>query len=412
MDAVLKPSLTNSGHDILLTMTSGDVKKSNAKLALVGGIIALGIFASAIAGSQMLNANAQTSGGNIQKPITSADDQKTASVPVGNSFKNNDNRTTTVSTSGTASTKVKPDRVSITVGVETNSTTAQNATSANADTMANVMAALKKLGIADEQISTSNYNLYPVYGSNQPSTTDRPCIEIYPPPPGCQPNQQLVGYKATNSATVELDANGNVTAGSVIDAAVSAGANNVNGAFFFLSQDKQQQVRDSLIQDAIANARHRAEVAAGAVGMQVSGVQSISLSDVQFPAFARSIATSSPETSTEILSGAQEVTTSVNVTFYMNGNTGNNTSTGGETEDRSTEAVAIARQFILSKLPSLGIKINNELDLHSDMVVKVSDKEYSLEYSVLDTNKQSHDGHIEVVDGKVTVATLDGKSIL
>ena len=66
----------------------------------------------------------------------------------------------------------------------------------------------------------------------------------------------------------------------------------------------------------------------------------------------------------------------------------------------------------MAKLPSLGIKINNELDLHSDMVVKVSDKEYHLEYSVLDTNKQSHDGHIEVVDGKVTVATLDGKSIL
>ncbi|HLG37913.1 MAG TPA: hypothetical protein VI338_07240 [Nitrososphaera sp.] len=93
---------------------------------------------------------------------------------------------------------------------------------------------------------------------------------------------------------------------------------------------------------------------------------------------------------------------------------GNQTNSGGEQEnnDAAEEAVATARQFILSKLPSLGIDIDNELDLHTDMVVHVSESEFHIDYSVLDTNGQSHDGHIEIVNGEVTVANLDGKSIL
>lgn len=423
-------------------MSSDNVskKKTNAKLAIMACVLALGLFASALAGSQMLTASAQTNGtGNsTQTPITSADDvnncaqdasmvhcvdgQQLAYPIAGNSskhFGSNNNGTATVSTSGMATTKVKPDRAMITAGVETNSTTAQGAASANAEIMADVIAALKKLGIGNETISTSNYNLYPVYESNQTtSTSDRPCIEIYPPPPECQPNQVIVGYKATNSATVELDVDGKVTAGSVIDTVVEAGANTVNGVSFFVSSGKQQEIRDSLIQDAIANARHRADIAAEAVGMQVSGVQSVNLSDVQFPIYARS-AEASPLASsvpTEILPGEQEVSTNVNIIFYMSGMNASSstttTTTGSEPADGSAKAVATARAFILSKLSSLGIQIDNELDLHSDTAVHVSDREYHIDYSILDTENQSHDGHIEVLDGKVSVATLDGKSIL
>jgi uncharacterized protein len=411
--------------------------KRSTKLAIVAGVLALGLFASVLAGSQMLNANAQTNGTtSAQTPITSADDidctkdtslvhcvdgQKLAYPTTGSNssrFGNGNNASATVSTSGLATTKVKPDKVTITAGVETNSTTAQGAASANADVMADVVSALKELGIAEEQIGTTNYSLYPVYAYKQNNGTavDMPCIEIYPTPPECQVSQEIVGYKATNSATVELDVNGNVTAGSVIDTVVEAGANTVNGVSFFVSQEMQQEIRDSLIQDAIANARHRADVAAEAVGMQVSSVRSIDLSDVQFPIYARS-ADATLTSATEFLPGQQEVTTSVSVTFYMsagsNDSSGSTTTGSRENEGTGSEAaVATARQFILAKLPSLGIQIDSELDLHSDMVVHVSDREYHVDYSVLDTNNDSHDGHIEIVDGKVTVATLDGKSIL
>lgn len=78
----------------------------------------------------------------------------------------------------------------------------------------------------------------------------------------------------------------------------------------------------------------------------------------------------------------------------------------------SRDDMAIARNFILSKLPGLGIEIGDELDLHTDMVVNISETELNLDYSVLDTDGGVHDGHIELVEGEVTVATLDGESTL
>ena len=85
---------------------------------------------------------------------------------------------------------------------------------------------------------------------------------------------------------------------------------------------------------------------------------------------------------------------------------------GGEDTSASENAVAIARQFVLSKLPSLGIQIDNELDLHSDMVVEITESEFHVEIGIMDTNGQSHEGHIEITNGEVTVAVLDGQSIL
>src|SRR5581483_4104185 len=223
----------------------------------------------------------------------------------------------TVSTSGTATTKVAPDKFSVTVGVETNGTTAEEAASKNADLMAKVMAALKALGVKDSQISTSNYNVYPVYDYRP---MNKMCIDIYPQPPECQPQQQITGYRASNSVTVTLDVQGSIDAGKVIDASIKAGANNVNVVYFFISPEKQQEIRDGLIKDAIANARHRADVAASALEMQVSGVQSVNLNDVYFPIYygkADAGVVSASGAPTPIMPGEQDISTSVSVIFYM-----------------------------------------------------------------------------------------------
>jgi hypothetical protein len=228
-----------------------------------------------------------------------------------------------------ATTKVKPDKFSVTVGVDTNGTTAQEAASANADLMAKVLAALRDLGISDDQIATSNYNVYPVYDYGLPT---KPCIDIYPQPPECQPKQVITGYRASNSVTVTLDVSGDIDAGKVIDSSVKSGATNVNGVYFFISQDKQQKVRDSLIKEAIQNARHRADIAASALGLRVTGVQSINLNDVYFPIFSKSFdgAATAEGAATQILPGEQDVSTSVSAVFYFSDSSiasGNETST-------------------------------------------------------------------------------------
>lgn len=367
------------------------------KSLLLAGIIAAGVFAGAFGSTQLLSASAQQ---NPDDPMpvdlgceTGAEVCEDVITPA------------IVSTSGTATVKVDPDKFTVTVGVETNGTTAEEAASKNADLAAQVIAALKGLGISEDEISTSAYSLYPVYQQVEPLTM---CIEIYPQPPECQPKTEIVGYKASNSISVTLDADGDISAGEVIDTAIEGGANTVSGAYFFLSQERQLEVQEGLIEDAIANARHRADIAAGAVGTEITEVKSISLNDVFFPPFY--YARAEELSSTQILPGQQEVTMTVNVAYFADSNNG---LVGDSAEDPNvTGYMETARAFILSKLPGLGIEIDDELDLHTDMVVHISENELHIDYGVVDTDGGVHDGHIEVVNNEVTVATLDGQSIM
>lgn len=298
----------------------------NGKGILVASVLlAAGFLSATLLGIQFFspNAAAQQSNGNgttveLDCPPDAViceqqlDDGSSAS-------QGDDTGRATISASGSATTKVQPDKVSVTIGVETNGTTAQEASSTNSNLTADVLAALIELGIPEEQISTSNYNVYPIYSQEQPMTEPTEvCIMIYPPPPECLPKQNIIGYVASSSLAVTLDVDGEIDGGEVIDTAIEAGANTVNGVFFFISSERQEEIRDGLIGDAIENARHRADVAATAVGMEVSGVKSINLNDVYFPIFSSGYDTSLREgAATQLMPGEQEVTMTVSVVYYM-----------------------------------------------------------------------------------------------
>jgi uncharacterized protein YggE len=272
------------------------------------------------------------------------------------------NLSSTINTSGSASVKVMPDKVSVSIGVETDGQTAAEAASNNAALVNQILEALKKIGVTDDQISTSYYNVYPVYESQYPppcimkgesaqgqpmsspppapssnasgsvesSTTPAPTApadsgqarpNIYPPPPDCQGSSNIiVGYKASNNLNVVTDVqnDGGQNVGKIIDTAVGAGATNVSGAYFFISPDRQEKIRDDLIAEAIGNAKNRAQLAADAVNMEISGVQSINLNDVYFPIYYKGVADSASQSvPTPIIPGEQEVSMSVTVTFFM-----------------------------------------------------------------------------------------------
>ena len=393
MERVLKARLTYSG--IVYNGNKMSNQHKDIKSVLLAGIIAAGVFASAFGSMQLLSANAQ------QNP----DDPMPVDLgcETGAEFCEDDVNKTMISTSGTSSVKVNPDKFTVTVGVETNGTTAEEAASSNADLVAQVIAALKARGISENDISTSSYSVYPIYSSVEPVNVCR-VMEGYPIPPECYVSQEITGYKASNSISVTLDADGDISAGEVIDTAIEGGANTVSGAYYFLSQERLLEIQEGLIEDAISNARHRADIAAGAVGTTITGVKSINLNDVFFPPF---FARADELSSTQILPGQQEVTMTVNVVYFA----GSDNISGSEEPD-VTGYMETAREFILSKLPGLGIEIDDELDLHTDMVVHISENELHIDYGVVDTDGGVHDGHIEVVNDKVTVATLDGQSIL
>ncbi|HEV8406286.1 MAG TPA: SIMPL domain-containing protein [Nitrososphaera sp.] len=282
-------------------------QKTNKQMfALIAGILAIGMVAASIAGGQMLNAQAQNAKGNVTSSSVDLECDPDAEIC---QQQIEDVVQSVVSTSGTATVKVNPDKVTVTIGVETRGQTAEEAAAANAKLMEKVLAALKSLGIADDQISTNWYSVYPLYEWKSP-----PCIEIYPQPTECQPKNEITGYSASNSVTVTLDADEDV--GAVIDTAVAAGATNVNGAYFFVSSERQEEIHSSLIADAIANARGRADKAAEAVNMEITGVKSINLNDVYFPVFYKEFA-QAEGSPTPILPGQQEISMTVQVSFLM-----------------------------------------------------------------------------------------------
>jgi uncharacterized protein YggE len=296
-------------------------QKTNKRMfALIAGILAIGMVAASITGGQMLSAQAQNSddpmpvdlecptGAEVCEDVVTSIDDIDCETQVSAVHCVEQVIQSIVSTSGTATVKVTPDKVSVTIGVETRGETAEEAAAANAELMEKVLAALKDFGLSEDQISTNWYSVWPVYEYRSP-----PCIEIYPQPPECAPKSEIVGYVASNSVTVTMNADENV--GELIDVAVAAGATNVNGAYFFVSNEKQEEIRQGLIADAIANARSRADKAAEAVGMEITGVKSINLNDVYFPVIFRDFVAEGA--STPILPGQQEVSQSVQVTFLM-----------------------------------------------------------------------------------------------
>ena len=194
----------------------------------------------------------------------------------------------TVTVMGNGAVSSVPDRAAITAGVESHASTAQNALSENAKDMQAVIDALKAAG--GKNITTSTVSL-------SPTTT-----------PDGAPN----GYSATNTVTAEFALG---AAGKAIDAAVAAGANTVYGPTF-TNSDRDALYKKAL-QAAVADAKSHAETLAGAVGRQVGPAITISeSSSAPGPLYAAKDA-AGISASTPIVSGPQDTTAMVSVTFEL-----------------------------------------------------------------------------------------------
>ena len=114
-------------------------------------------------------------------------------------------RATTFSLAAFGETRIAPDMATISLGVQTENPTAAEALKANSARMTQVIAALRKAGIAERDIQTSGLNVNPqyVYEQNQPP--------------------KLNGYQASNQVTVLVRDLARL--GQTVDTTVAAGAN-------------------------------------------------------------------------------------------------------------------------------------------------------------------------------------------
>jgi uncharacterized protein len=169
---------------------------------------------------------------------------------------------TLLSVSAEGHTSRVPDLAVFTAGVTSQGATAGEALSANSAAMNRVVQALKRAGIVDRDIQTSNLNLNPVYAPQR----QLPDGTIDPPQP------RIAGYQVSNQVTVRQ--RNLAQFGRVIDTLVEAGANQVNGPSF--QMDDGDAAADEARGDAMRRARARADLYARAAGLRVVRILSIS----------------------------------------------------------------------------------------------------------------------------------------
>jgi uncharacterized protein YggE len=205
---------------------------------------------------------------------------------------------TTLSLSAYGETRAAPDMATISLGVQVDAPTAAEALRANAVKMTQVIAALKRGGIADKDIQTSGLSVAPQYVYQ----------ENLPP--------RLTGYQVTNQVTIVV--HDLTKLGQAVDASVNAGANTVGGISFGLENGDAAENGARL--DAVKALQAKAGLYAQAMGYRVARLVTLSEGGGYAPqppmpmmAFARDKAADA----TPIQAGELKVRIDINATFEL-----------------------------------------------------------------------------------------------
>jgi uncharacterized protein YggE len=177
----------------------------------------------------------------------------------------------TISVTGEATVSVAPDLAQIDGGVTSEAKTAREASDANNAAMGKVLLALKGAGIEEKDFQTSRLSLQPQSAPN-------------PSRPG---PVAIVGYRASNRVTVRVRDVGKLA--TVIDTMVGAGANDIGGINFTVSN--ASKLLDDAREQAVADARRKAEIYAKATGVTLGTPLSISEEGAAAPITFRRMAT-------------------------------------------------------------------------------------------------------------------------
>jgi uncharacterized protein YggE len=204
-----------------------------------------------------------------------------------------------ITASGRSEVKVTPDRATIRISVQTKASTAAAAASSNATKQNAVIAALRKIGIPNERLSTTDYTVEPNYRYEQ------------------NKEPTLVGYVVTN--TIVADIQDTKQVGPVLDAALGAGANMISSLDFYASNTTD--ARKQAIADAVAKARSEADAAARAAGGTLGGVIDIDIggdyAPPPRPMYAKTMASADMAAATPINPGQQTLTVVVSTRWQF-----------------------------------------------------------------------------------------------
>lgn len=150
---------------------------------------------------------------------------------------------------GESTKSIKPTIAFLDIGVTTNAAELKDAQTDNNSKMNAVINAIKENGIPDEDIQTSNYNMYPQYD-----------METY---------SKVIGYNVMH--TINVTVRDMEKAGQIMDIAVDNGANSAHNMSFGITDDERESLYVEAMKSAIENGQVKANSLAEGMGVSLKG---------------------------------------------------------------------------------------------------------------------------------------------
>ena len=214
---------------------------------------------------------------------------------------NNSEATRTgISVSGMGEVTGAPDTVEIDLGVSVLGETVDEATATAAERGEALIAALTSNGVARDDITTTDYSIYPEYDYSRSQ-------------------ERLLGYRVNNTVRAKVRDMGSI--GSVLDAASAAAGDEarVSGLRFSIEDNTElvSAAREAAWEDALAKATQLAELSGQTLGAATSITETVSMPPVPFP-YEGDIA-GAERAVTPIEPGTSAVTITLQVQFALEG---------------------------------------------------------------------------------------------
>lgn len=213
----------------------------------------------------------------------------------------------TMSVSAEGKVKAVPDLATITIGVLSQGSDAVDVKNQNNAKVNKVIDYVKKQGVPEKDIATSQYSFYP-----QQDWKDG--------------TSRITGYQGNQDITVKVhgvDKSQDVI-NKISDGAVNAGANQINGVFF--SFEDPNELQQKARKEAIAKAKEKAQELAKEAGLTLGKVVSVSESSGYIPgpvpmyaekAMGVGMGGGAANVAPSIQPGSQDITESMTVVFEV-----------------------------------------------------------------------------------------------
>lgn len=218
----------------------------------------------------------------------------------------------TITVSDSADIYAKPDLAITTFSVVTEAKTVANAMSENTKKMNAIVDFMKKSGVKETDLKTTNFSINPRYEWIKAGAC--------PPPDYCPSGKRvLVGYEILQSLQVKIRDMEKI--GDIVQGAIDAGANQVGDLQFTI--DNQDELKRQVREEAIKKAKDKAKELASQLGVDLIRITNFSESGeaprpMYYEAMAKSVGGGGEMPAPSIETGENKISVSVSITYEIN----------------------------------------------------------------------------------------------